>query len=194
MGWIRGWACVWAGWAMVLLSGCATGGFSYGEMSGTIPPVQANACRVFFYRSASMIGAALQPDIRFDAQVVGRSQPGGFFYVDTLPGRHLVTSQTEVEARLEFDLAAGQTMYVASSIGLGILVGRVHLNMKPEPTALSELASLRYTGVSPAPGQPAGTATAEAPPPRVESPTRRAGVSMADLEQLLPPSSGTAAR
>ena len=193
MGWIRRWASVWAVCTVVLLSGCATGGFRYEEMSSAIPPLQGNACRVFFYRDASMMGAAIQPEIRLDGEVVGRSQPGGFFYVDTQPGRHLATSQTEAEARLEFDLAAGQTVYVASSIGFGLLVGRVQLNMKPEPTALADLSSLRFTGVSPVPGQRIGPNTATAPP-TVESPARRAGVTMADLEMLLPPLGGTAAR
>ncbi len=192
MGWSRRWACAWAAWILLLLSGCASG-IGYGEMSSAIPPVEGNACRVFFYRSASMVGAAIQPEIRLDSLVVGRSQPGGFFYVDTVPGRHLVTSQTEAEARLEFDVEAGQTVYVSSGIGFGLLVGRVQLNLQPEPTALAELATLRYTGVSPAPGRQAGTATAEAPP-RTESPARRAGVTMADLESLLPPANGTAAR
>lgn len=193
MGWIRRWACVWAAGVVMLLSGCATGGFRYEEMSSAIPPLQGSACRVFFYRDASMVGAAIQPEIRLDGEVVGRSQPGGFFYVDTQPGRHLATSQTEVEARLEFDLAAGQTVYVASSVGFGLLVGRVQLNMKPEPAALVDLPSLRFTGVSPAQGQRVGPNTATAPP-TVEGPARRVGVTMADLEMLLPPSGGTAAR
>lgn len=194
MGWIRRWACVWAGWAVVLLSGCATGGFRYEEMASAIPPLQGNACRVFFYRDASMMGAAIQPEIRLDGQVVGRSQPGGFFYVDTQPGRHLATSQTEVEARLEFDLVAGQTVYVASSMGFGLLVGRVNLNVRPESTALADLSSLRFTGTSPLPDPRAGATTTATAPRPVESPARRVGVSMADLEMLLPPSGGTAAR
>ncbi len=193
MGWIRRWACVWAGWTVLLLSGCASG-VSYGEMSNAIPPVQGNACRVFFYREASMIGAALQPEIRLDGQVVGRSQPGGFFYVDTQPGRHVATSQTEVEARLEFDLEAGQTIYITSSIGFGLLVGRVQLNMKPEPSALAELPSLRYTGASPAPSQLAAAPPAATPPPRGDGPGRRGGVTMADLELLLPSVGGVPAR
>lgn len=192
MGWIRAWGLVWAGWVMLMLSGCASG-ISYGDMSSAIPPVQGNACRVFFYRDASVVGAAIQPEIRLDTQVVGRSQPGGFFYVDTQPGRHVATSQTEAEARLEFDLEAGQTVYIASSIGFGLLVGRVHLNLKPEPTALSELPPLRYTGASPPPGLLAAAPPTGAPL-RTESPGRRGGVTMADLEQLLPPVGGVPAR
>ncbi|WP_382154065.1 DUF2846 domain-containing protein [Hydrogenophaga sp. ANAO-22] len=156
-----------------------------------------NGCRVFFYRTDSMVGAAMQPEIRLDNQVVGKSQPGGFFYVDTHPGRHLASSQTENEARLEFDIEAGQTVYVASSITLGVLVGRVQLNLQPEAVALSALSPLRYTGVGMAPTAPPDVVrapTTETSPPVASSPKPRARVTMADLEALLPPSPAGAAR
>ena len=121
---IRAGFVAWAWLALALLSGCAASGRSYTAVSSELPSIKENGCRVVFYRTDSMVGAALQPEIRLDHQVVGKSQPGGFFYVDTSPGRHVATSQTETEAALEFDVQAGQTVYVSSSITLGLLVGR----------------------------------------------------------------------
>jgi hypothetical protein len=190
---MRYWACVLASLAIALLAGCAAGGHSYVSVVSSIPPLKENGCRVFFYRTDSMVGMALQPEIRLDNQLVGKSQPGGFFYVDTHPGRHLATSQTEAEARLEFDVEAGQTVYVASSIGFGLLVGRVQLNLKPEAVALSDLSPLRYTGTATASVQQAG-APPVATPPRADGSARRVGVTMADLEALLPPQGAGSAR
>lgn len=193
MGRTRLWAFVWAGVAAGVLSGCAATGVSYVSVSSTLPTLKADSGRVFFYRSDSMLGAAIQPDIRLDHQVVGKSQPGGFFYVDTHPGRHLATSQTEVEARLEFDVGAGQTVYVASSIGFGLLAGRVQLNLQPEAMAKAELSALRYTGsgaataqssVAPVTPRPAASPPAASPPAGGASPRGR--VTMADLDALLP--------
>lgn len=196
--------CKWVGalalLAVALLSGCAASGHSYVTVSSALPPLKDNGCRVFFYRTDSMVGAAMQPEIRLDNQVVGKSQPGGFFYVDTHPGRHLATSQTETEARLEFDIQAGQTVYVASSIGFGLLVGRVQLNLRSEAMALSELSPLRFTGNEaasvPSPGlaqTPLPTAVAS-PPPLAAGAMPRARVTMAELEGLLPPTLPGAAR
>jgi hypothetical protein len=191
MGGIRFWAGMSVCLAMALLTGCAATGQSYLSVSSGIPPLKGDASRVYFYRTDSMVGAALQPEIRLDNQVVGKSQPGGFFFVDTAAGRHVASAQTENEAKLEFEVERGQTVYIASSISLGILVGRVQLNLKPEALAVSDLSPLRYTGRDMLAAEPSG-----APPP-VGVPSAgssRARVTMADLESLLPPPAPGAAR
>ncbi|MEY4561276.1 MAG: hypothetical protein RLZZ618_553 [Pseudomonadota bacterium] len=134
----------------MILAGCATG-VKYQDMAATIPAVKADAARVYFFRSASMVGAAIQPEIRLDGKPVGESKPGGFFFVDTAPGTHLAASSTETEKSLSFSLAAGETKYVRSSIGLGLLVGRVVLDLEPADKAKAELPSLAFTGTNPAP-------------------------------------------
>lgn len=193
MGGIRMWAVVSVCLVMVLLTGCAATGQNYLSVSSSIPPLRGEGGRVFFYRTDSMVGMALQPEIRLDNQVVGKSQPGGFFFVDTSAGRHVASAQTENEAKLEFDVEPGKTVYIASSISLGILVGRVQLNLKPEVIAVSDLSPLRYTGRDALTAEPSG-----APPPaglpstRVRSAQSR--VTMADLESLLPPPAAGAPR
>ena len=65
-----------------------------------------------------------------------------------------------------------------------------------EPQALADLPTLRYTGVpNPAAHQAsAPPAAASTPPPRADAPARRSGVTMADLDALLPPRGADAAR
>lgn len=193
MGRMRFWVGMFASLVIALLTGCAATGLSYVSVSSGIPPLKGDASRVFFYRTDSMMGAALQPEIRLDNQVVGKSQPGGFFYVDTAAGRHLASSQTENEAKLEFDIESGQTVYIASSITFGLLVGRVQLNLKPEAVAVADLSPLRYTGRDMLAAEPSGAPpSAAVPSTGARSPQGR--VTMADLEFLLPRPDAGAAR
>jgi hypothetical protein len=131
--------------AIVALAGCATG-VKYGQMATSMPAVKANEARVYFFRSSSMVGAALQPEIRLNDQVVGKSQPGGFFYVDRPAGKYTAATATETEKVLTFVLEAGETKYVRSSPSLGILVGRINLELEAPEKAKAELADLSYTG------------------------------------------------
>ena len=128
-----------------VLSGCATG-VKYQDMASTIPAIQADQGRVYFFRSSSMVGAAIQPEIRLDDKVVGKSEPGGFFFVDAAAGNHVAAVSTETEKTLSFTLAAGETKYVRSSPSFGVLAGRIVLDLETPEKAKAELPSLAYTG------------------------------------------------
>ena len=142
MGRIRYWTCVLASLAAVFLSGCSATGPTYASMSGVMPALPENGCRVVFYRADSGLGIAVQPEIRLNSMVVGRSVSGGFFYVDTPPGRHLATSQTEVEARLELAAARRTHEMLAEAAGIGIWSyepegGRIELRYDSADTSVS---------------------------------------------------------
>lgn len=139
---------VWGAAAMAaaaLVSGCATGP-SYQEVSSAMPTLSQGAGRVFFYRSASPFGAAIQPELKVDDEVVGHSKPGGFFYVDRKAGPHLAAGATEVDVSFPFELKAGETRYIRTSISMGILAGRLNFEEQPAATGQAALASLSYTG------------------------------------------------
>jgi len=55
--------------------------------SGHIPPVGQDLGRVFFYRT-SILGAAIQPDVKLNGEKVGSAKPKGFFYVDRPAGAY----------------------------------------------------------------------------------------------------------
>jgi len=128
-----------------LLAGCASG-VKHSEMAASIPTVKAGEGRIYFLRSASMFGAAIQPDIRLNNEVVGESKPGGFFFVDRPAGKYVASAATETEKTLSFVLDAGETKYVRSSPSLGLLAGRVVLELETPDKAKEELPSLSYTG------------------------------------------------
>jgi hypothetical protein len=130
---------------VIALTGCASG-VKYHDMAASIPTLKADQGRLYFFRSASMMGAAIQPDIKLDGAVVGESKPGGFFYVDAKPGNHEVSTSTEVENKLTFTLDKGEVKYIKTSIGFGFAVGHVKPELVSEADAKAELPDLAYTG------------------------------------------------
>jgi hypothetical protein len=130
---------------VALAAGCATG-VKHSEMAAKIPSLKAGEGRIYFMRSASPVGAAIQPDIRLNGQVIGTSKPGGFFYVDRPAGSYVAGASTETEKTLSFALRAGETKYVRSTIGFGLVAGRNVLELETPEKARAELADLAYTG------------------------------------------------
>jgi predicted small lipoprotein YifL len=130
---------------LVTVAGCAATGPLYSEIAATIPPVPASKGRVYFYRADTIVGAALTSDISLNGRIVGKSERGGFFYVDEDPGSFKASASTEVERQLTFTLAAGETKYIKSSTSFGVLVGRINLGLVSPDEAKAEIAGLHYT-------------------------------------------------
>jgi hypothetical protein len=131
--------------AAALVSGCATG-VPYSSMASSIPPLKDGEGRIFFYRSASRVGAALTPELRLNGAVVGKSQAGGFFFVDRPAGTYQAAATTEVEKTLSLSLDEGEIKYVRASPSLGVMVGRIVLELEAPQKAKSELTGLRFAG------------------------------------------------
>ncbi|MDM0046970.1 hypothetical protein QTH91_20935 [Variovorax dokdonensis] len=154
---------------LALLTGCASGP-RYSDVYQNIPPPAEDQGRILFYRS-SVLGAAVQPDLRLDGNVVGSFSPRGFFYVDRPLGRYTAQARTEVEARLDIDVIPQRTSYVEMSIGIGFLVGQPRLKLRTPVEALPELNDLAYIGkqapvsapISPAASPPVMAASTSAP-------------------------------
>lgn len=127
--------------AFTLLAGCATGGARYAEVNVAAPKLAPDRGRIYFYRT-SILGLAIQPDIKLNGESVGSAQPGGFFFVDRPRGNYTASAATEVESKLAFPLAAGETKYVRTSITPGIIVGHMNFELVSKSDAEGELASL----------------------------------------------------
>lgn len=131
--------------AVALASGCATG-IKHDQMASSLPSLKAGEGRIYFFRKAILMGDGIQPDIRLNGQVVGQSKPNGFFYVDRPAGNYLASTSSETEKTLSFTLQPGETKYIRSSAGMGIIVYRIHLEPETPEKAKAELGSLSYTG------------------------------------------------
>jgi Protein of unknown function (DUF2846) len=125
--------------AFVFLAGCASSGANLTQVAATAPRLAPNNGRVYFYRSPSIVGAAIQPEIRLNGQPVGSSVPGGSFFVDRPRGSYAASTATEVETKFDFTLAAGETKYVRTSISPGVLAGHMNFELVSRSVAESEM-------------------------------------------------------
>lgn len=129
----------------ILLSACASGP-KLAEMQSSIPALKSDQGRIYFFRSSNMIGAGIQPNVMLNGEVVGVSKPGGFFFVDHAPGAKQVTTTSEVEKKLTFNLNAGEIRYVKTSVGLGMIVYRVYPELVDKAVGEKDVAELSYIG------------------------------------------------
>lgn len=178
-----------------MAGGCASSGPKFAEIKETLPALDTDKGRIYFYRDASIVGSAVQPEIRLNGEAVGVSQPGGFFFVDRLPGNFEVSTTTEVENKIQFSLTAGQTRYVRTHVSMGILIGRAYPVLIDADQAIGDMANLHYIGDSArlagTAAKPADTSSAS---PQIEDPRPGATlqqkptgtVNMDDLRDLLP--------
>jgi hypothetical protein len=127
---------------LATLAACASGP-GYKEASSAFTPVQVGQGRVFVYRTA-MMGAAVQPDVHLNGDVIGSAVPGGFFYVDRSPGDYQMTTTTELKKSLSFHLDAGQTRYVRLNIAMGLLVGHVYPELIDEAQGAREIQTTKF--------------------------------------------------
>lgn len=130
-----------------VLTGCATGP-KFADTSSSMPAIRSGEGRIFFYRSASMLGAAIQPDVRLNGEVVGPSKPGGFFYVDRPAGSYSAATSTETEKTVSFQLDAGESKYIKMTPQFGVVVGRMVMSVESASTARTELTSMSYVGTA----------------------------------------------
>jgi hypothetical protein len=108
----------------LMTSGCASG-IKFQDAKASIPELNPESGRFYFYRANSPIGAAIQPKIYLNYSVVGKAIPGGFFYLDKEPGNYQIRTSTEVTRTLSITLDPGQTRYVKFDVSIGALVAHV---------------------------------------------------------------------
>lgn len=172
---------------VMVLAGCAATGPRYAEVEASLPSLRAGQGRIVFFRTAGL-GAGVRPDIRLNGDVVGTSEPGGFFFVDRPVGRYTASARTEVEASVEVHVREGEVSYVESRITMGVFIGHPQLSTASEGQALATLPALAYTGSIPlVPGRPRQSQSMARPSPTSPAGVRPGTVTMDDLRGLLPP-------
>lgn len=128
------------------LTGCAASGPKFTQQEASTPKLSADKGRVYFYRADSFVGGGLRPQVTLDGAPIGKSTPGGYFYVDTNAGSHEAVTSTEVANKLSFVLDKGETKYVRTKVSMGVLVGHVIPELVSADEAQKELSTLSYTG------------------------------------------------
>jgi hypothetical protein len=72
--------------------------------------------------------------------------PAGSLMSTAPPGKYAVTTATEVENAVTFQLAAGETKYIKTAVTPGILVGHVTPTLEFPEQGQSDITRLRYVG------------------------------------------------
>lgn len=129
---------------LLFLVSCATGNFKkYSEVKNTLKPPEKGMERIYLYRN-SFMGAALNPDIRLNGEVVGESIALRMDYIDKAPGNYTISVSTETENKLDFVLEEGKSSYVRFDVNLGVFVGHVVPKLIEKVKAEKEMAELSY--------------------------------------------------
>jgi hypothetical protein len=128
-----------------LLGACATSGPKFHELAPSISNVAPDIGRIFLYRK-SILGAAVQPEVKLNGEVIGKAVPNGFFYVDKKPGSYEIMTSTEVNRKLSLTLDDGQTRYVRLNISIGFFVGHVYPELVDSEAGKREIQDCRYIG------------------------------------------------
>jgi hypothetical protein len=117
--------------------------------SDAMPTPGANQARIVFFRNSSFVGAEMQTGILYDGSVVGNSRSGTYFYIDTTPGTHDVSTTNDVNSHLTFALAPGETAYIKTGAGLGQFAGRIEPELVNAGRAMRELPELKFAPSGP---------------------------------------------
>ena len=131
---------------VILLTGCMATGPKYKEVQTSIPAIESGKGRIYFYRPANFMGGGIRPSVNLNGKEVGKSTPGGFFYIDRATGDYEVVLSTEVDKKLTFQLDKGEEQYVRMTAGMGVIVARVYPELVEQGKALEEMSGLNYIG------------------------------------------------
>jgi hypothetical protein len=127
-----------------LFLACASSGAKYVELNPTIP-TKPDTGRIFIYRTI-LLGAAVQPAVKINGEVVGSAVPNGFFYVDRPPGNYEIMTSTEVDRKLSLTLDKSETRFVRLNISMGFFAGHVYPELVDSASGENEIQDCRYTG------------------------------------------------
>ena len=131
-----------------ILAGCASGPTN-ADIEVAMPALKPGYGRIYFLRSSAFFGSPVQPEIQLNNQIVGRSKPRGFFFVDRPAGAYQAKTSTSVATTLDFSLFSGEVKYVRTEVNIalmGIMPGSVSFTLMDESMAEPELRKLSYTG------------------------------------------------
>ena len=108
-------------------------GFSttvYAEKFGKheLPAISEGQGRIIIYRTKSIFGAAMRPEIYIDGKSVGKSKRATVGYLELSPGMHVVSAGTILysgdDGATDVEIVEGEDVYVRVSMGASAFAGK----------------------------------------------------------------------
>ncbi|HSN91946.1 MAG TPA: hypothetical protein VLS93_12015 [Anaeromyxobacteraceae bacterium] len=110
-------------------------------------------------------GAAVKMSLVLDGRMFGDTAARTFLLTTVDPGRHVLVSKAENDARLEFDAAPGANVFVWQEVKMGVLMARSKLHLIDEASGRERVNSCKLAiGEFPLPPLPAPGPQAPAVP------------------------------
>ncbi|HEX3696110.1 MAG TPA: hypothetical protein VH374_12055 [Polyangia bacterium] len=135
---------------LLSVSGCMATGQPFSAVQSGFPSLREEAGRIYFYRSTgSVYGVAQHSKILIDGAMVGRSIPGGVFYVDVPEGKHTISLPTlgvAKENTLSVRIMGGETVFIKTWVGASGLAGRTNIEVAEPEDARPVIKTLTFTG------------------------------------------------
>lgn len=97
-----------------------------------IPPPPAGKGQIVFYRTGTIMGAAMGCSVNENGQKISSLGAGRYFILVTEPGRHEYTVKSEAKDVLALQVEADETQYAMCKIKMGIMAGRPDLRPSTE--------------------------------------------------------------
>ncbi|WP_421848200.1 DUF2846 domain-containing protein [Novosphingobium sp.] len=101
-------------------------------MAGDKPPLRipappAGKGQIVFYRTGTIMGAAMGCAVNEHGQKISSLGSGRYFILVTDPGRHEYTVKSEAKDTLALEVEADETQYAMCRIKMGVMAGRPDL-------------------------------------------------------------------
>lgn len=90
------------------------------------PPAKGEGQVVFFRPSA--MGMAISCNIREDGKMLGTTNNGRYWVLQTTPGVHKYTTKSEAVDTVNVNVESDETTYIKCKIAAGIMAGRPNLS------------------------------------------------------------------
>lgn len=107
-----------------------------GKAPVVIPPPPAGKGQIVFYRTGTLMGAAMGCAVNENGQKISSLGSGRYFILVTEPGRHEYMVRSEAKDVLALEVEADETQYAMCKIKMGIMAGRPDLR----PSTQAEFA------------------------------------------------------
>lgn len=97
-----------------------------------IPSPPVGKGQIVFYRTGTIMGAAMGCAVNEKGQKISSLGSGRYFILVTEPGRHEYTVKSEAKDVLALEVEADETQYAMCKIKMGIMAGRPDLRPSTE--------------------------------------------------------------